>query len=175
MPNIESLFVTRLYHASLFDFAKSLKKLIIITRGDKGAISINGDQVVENDVEKNLNIEDLIDQTNEATKVIYIASPNNPTGTYLSRDKLVKLMNRISKNIVVVIDGAYVEYVQKDDYDKGNGWGHICIETPDVYKACEDLEKLGVNITRKPGPMKHGTRVIAVSYTHLTLPTKRIV
>ena len=50
---------------------------------------------------------------------------------------------------------------QKEDYDKGNGWGHICIETPDVYKACEDLTKLGVNITRKPGPMKHGTRVIA--------------
>ena len=50
---------------------------------------------------------------------------------------------------------------KKEDYDKGNGWGHVCIETPDVYKACEDLEKLGVNITRKPGPMKHGTRVIA--------------
>ncbi len=43
----------------VIDFAKSLKKLIIITRGDKGAISINGDQVVENDVEKNLNIKDL--------------------------------------------------------------------------------------------------------------------
>ena len=52
---------------------------------------------------------------------------------------------------------------QKDSYEKGNGWGHICIETPDVYKACEDLTKLGVNITRKPGPMKHGTRVIAFS------------
>ena len=50
---------------------------------------------------------------------------------------------------------------QKDDYDKGNGWGHVCIETPDVYKACEDLTAQGVNITRKPGPMKHGTRVIA--------------
>ena len=50
---------------------------------------------------------------------------------------------------------------QEVHYDKGNGWGHICIETPDVYKACEDLTKLGVNITRKPGPMKHGTRVIA--------------
>ena len=43
----------------VIDFAKSLKKLIIITRGDKGAISINGDQVVENDVEMNLNIKDL--------------------------------------------------------------------------------------------------------------------
>ena len=37
----------------------------------------------------------------------------------MSRDQLVKLMNSISKNIIVVIDGAYVEYVQKDDYDKG--------------------------------------------------------
>ena len=50
---------------------------------------------------------------------------------------------------------------QKENYDKGNGWGHVCIETPDVYKACEDLAAQGVNITRKPGPMKHGTRVIA--------------
>lgn len=46
-------------------------------------------------------------------------------------------------------------------YDKGNGWGHLCIETPDVYKACEDLAAQGVKITRPPGPMKHGTRVIA--------------
>lgn len=50
---------------------------------------------------------------------------------------------------------------QTEDYDKGNGWGHICIETPDVYKACEDLAAAGVNITRPPGPMKNGTRVIA--------------
>jgi len=47
------------------------------------------------------------------------------------------------------------------DYDKGDGWGHICIEAPDVYKACEDLAAQGVKITRPPGPMKHGTRVIA--------------
>ena len=50
---------------------------------------------------------------------------------------------------------------QKDNYNKGDGWGHICIETPDVYKACEDLAANGIKITRPPGPMKHGTRVIA--------------
>jgi len=50
---------------------------------------------------------------------------------------------------------------QKDNYSKGDGWGHICIETPDVYKACEDLAANGIKITRPPGPMKHGTRVIA--------------
>ena len=50
---------------------------------------------------------------------------------------------------------------ETEPYDKGSGWGHICIETPDVYKACEDLAAKGVNITRPPGPMKNGTRVIA--------------
>ncbi len=50
---------------------------------------------------------------------------------------------------------------QSEPYEKGNGWGHICIETPDVYKACEDLAAKGVNITRPAGPMKNGTRVIA--------------
>ena len=50
---------------------------------------------------------------------------------------------------------------QQENYNKGNGWGHICIETPDVYKACEELSAAGIKITRPPGPMKHGTRVIA--------------
>ena len=74
---------------------------------------------IQEDENFNLNIENLISQINEATKVIYIASPNNPTGTYLSRNHLVSLMNNIPKHIIVVIDGAYVEYVEKDDYDKG--------------------------------------------------------
>ena len=61
----------------------------------------------------NLNIKSIKDSITDSTKVIYIASPNNPTGTYLPRDQLVKLMQNISKNIIVVIDGAYVEYVEK--------------------------------------------------------------
>ncbi len=67
----------------------------------------------------NININNIIKSVTESTKVIYIASPNNPTGTYLSREKLIKLMQSISKNIIVVIDGAYVEYVEKADYEKG--------------------------------------------------------
>ncbi len=50
---------------------------------------------------------------------------------------------------------------QKESYDKGNGWGHVALEVPDVYKACEDLAAAGANITRPAGPMKNGTRVIA--------------
>ena len=50
---------------------------------------------------------------------------------------------------------------QKEPYEKGNGWGHICIETPNVHQACENLAAIGIKITRPPGPMKHGTRIIA--------------
>ena len=55
--------ITSLIEAKNFDdvinFSKQLNKLIIITRGEKGAIAINGDEVIENDIQKNLNIVDL--------------------------------------------------------------------------------------------------------------------
>lgn len=50
---------------------------------------------------------------------------------------------------------------QKEPYDKGNGWGHLAIEVPDVYKACDAVTNAGGTVTRPAGPMKHGTRVIA--------------
>ena len=43
----------------VIEFTKSLKKLVVITRGEKGAISINGSDIIENGIEKNLNIKDL--------------------------------------------------------------------------------------------------------------------
>ena len=43
----------------LINFGKNLKKLLVITRGEKGAISINGEEIVENGIEKNLNVTDL--------------------------------------------------------------------------------------------------------------------
>ena len=43
----------------VIEFGKNLKKMIVITRGEKGAISILGDEIVENNIEKNLDIKDL--------------------------------------------------------------------------------------------------------------------
>ena len=55
--------IISLIEAKNFDevikFSKQLNKLIVITRGEKGAVAINGDQVVENDIQKNLKIVDL--------------------------------------------------------------------------------------------------------------------
>ncbi len=46
-------------------------------------------------------------------------------------------------------------------YDLGNGYGHIALEVPDVYKACEDIRARGGKITREPGPMMHGNSILA--------------
>jgi lactoylglutathione lyase len=46
-------------------------------------------------------------------------------------------------------------------YTHGSGFGHLALGVPDIYGTCETLAKQGVKITRPPGPMKHGTTVIA--------------
>ena len=46
-------------------------------------------------------------------------------------------------------------------YDLGSGYGHIALGVPDVYATCAALREQGVKVTREPGPMKHGTTVIA--------------
>jgi lactoylglutathione lyase len=48
-----------------------------------------------------------------------------------------------------------------DDYELGTAYGHLAIGVPDVYKACEEIEKKGGLITRAPGPMKHSDTVLA--------------
>jgi lactoylglutathione lyase len=49
----------------------------------------------------------------------------------------------------------------KDHYDLGDAYGHIAIGVEDIYQICEGIKGQGGKITRDPGPMKHGTTVIA--------------
>lgn len=61
-------------------------------------------------------------------------------------------------------EGAALELTHNwgvDSYDIGNGYGHIAIEVPDAYAACEEIKRRGGTVTREAGPMKHGTTVIA--------------
>ncbi len=48
-----------------------------------------------------------------------------------------------------------------ENYDLGNGYGHMAFGVKDIYKTCEKIEELGGKVTRPPGPMKHGTTVLA--------------
>lgn len=49
----------------------------------------------------------------------------------------------------------------KHSYDLGNAFGHIALQTDDIKSTCEKVRNMGYKVTREPGPMKHGTTVIA--------------
>lgn len=55
----------------------------------------------------------------ERTKLVFVANPNNPTGTYVNASELEAFLSAVPESTVVVIDEAYVEYVQADDYPNG--------------------------------------------------------
>jgi histidinol-phosphate aminotransferase len=71
--------------------------------------------------EKNLkaDIDSLISAITPKTKMIFLANPNNPTGSYLTRAELEKFLNAVPKNILVVLDCAYEEFAQALDYPGG--------------------------------------------------------
>jgi len=50
---------------------------------------------------------------------------------------------------------------ETESYDLGNGYGHIALEVDDVYKACDAIRARGGVVTREPGPMKHGSTILA--------------
>lgn len=49
----------------------------------------------------------------------------------------------------------------KHSYNLGDAFGHIAIETDDIKASCEKVRSMGYKVVREPGPMKHGTTVIA--------------
>lgn len=58
------------------------------------------------------------------SRILFIANPNNPTGTWVDSKALRKLLENIPKHMVVVVDEAYFEYVQEEDYPNCIEWVH---------------------------------------------------
>jgi len=61
-------------------------------------------------------------------------------------------------------EGAVLELTHNWDtnsYELGSGYGHVALAVEDVYAACDRIRAKGGNITREPGPMKHGSSILA--------------
>lgn len=65
------------------------------------------------------NIDALIEAVTERTKILFIANPNNPTGSYLTQRELASLRRRLPDRVLLVVDGAYAECASAGDYDSG--------------------------------------------------------
>jgi len=61
-------------------------------------------------------VRDILKKVTRKTKIVFIANPNNPTGTYISKKDLLFLRKKLRSNILLVVDDAYFEYVKQKDY-----------------------------------------------------------
>ena len=71
--------------------------------------------------EKNfrISVDNILSKVNKKTKIVFLANPNNPTGTIISKNELLKLRKKLRSNILLVIDDAYFEYVKDKNYLSG--------------------------------------------------------
>ena len=71
--------------------------------------------------EKNykISVSEILKKVSKKTKIVFLANPNNPTGTYLEKSELLKLRKRLRSNILLVVDDAYVEYMKNKNYTPG--------------------------------------------------------
>jgi histidinol-phosphate aminotransferase len=67
------------------------------------------------------NVDEILSRVSAATRMVFLANPNNPTGTYLGVDEIKRLRAGLPPNVLLVLDAAYAEYVRAKDYEPGLG------------------------------------------------------
>ena len=66
-----------------------------------------------------VSVSEIIKKVSKKTKIVFLANPNNPTGTYLTKNELIELRKKLRDNILLVVDDAYAEYMENKDYKSG--------------------------------------------------------
>jgi histidinol-phosphate aminotransferase len=64
-------------------------------------------------------VDAILQAVSPRTKIVFLANPNNPTGTYVPFDEVKRLHKELPANVLLVLDAAYAEYVQRNDYESG--------------------------------------------------------
>src|SRR6266568_7878511 len=64
-------------------------------------------------------VDAILAAVSERTKVVFLANPNNPTGTYIAFDEVKRLHRALPPQVLLVLDAAYAEYVRRNDYEAG--------------------------------------------------------
>jgi histidinol-phosphate aminotransferase len=73
--------------------------------------------VVAPDKDYATDVDAILACVTERTRVVFVANPNNPTGTYVSKDEIARLHAGLRADILLVVDHAYAEYIDGDDDD----------------------------------------------------------
>jgi histidinol-phosphate aminotransferase len=66
-----------------------------------------------------VDVDAILAAVTKKTKMVFIANPGNPTGTYVPVSEIRRLQASLPKNVILVLDAAYAEYVRRNDYEAG--------------------------------------------------------
>ena len=75
--------------------------------------------VVAPEKDRTADVDAILERVTDRTKLVFLANPNNPTGTYLPFDEVRRLQAELPGHVVLVLDAAYAEYVRRNDYGAG--------------------------------------------------------
>jgi len=64
-------------------------------------------------------VNNILSRVTKKTKIVFIANPNNPTGTYIKKKEILRLRKKLRSDILLVVDDAYFEYLNFKDYENG--------------------------------------------------------
>ena len=82
-------------------------------------LAAGGVPVVAEEKNFTASVDEILARVSERTRIVFIANPNNPTGTYLPFDEVKRLHAALPPSVLLVLDGAYAEYVRRNDYSAG--------------------------------------------------------
>ena len=83
------------------------------------ALAAGATPVTARETDLRTDVDALLAAVTEHTKLVFVANPNNPTGSYINHTEMQRLRNGLPEQIILVIDGAYTEYVTHEDYRSG--------------------------------------------------------
>ncbi|RMF15668.1 MAG: histidinol-phosphate transaminase [Gammaproteobacteria bacterium] len=84
--------------------------------------AVNATPVIVPDLNYGHDLRAMLGAITERTRIIFVANPNNPTGTWLRHAELLAFLEQVPENVLVVLDEAYAEYVEEPDYPNGVHW-----------------------------------------------------
>lgn len=82
-------------------------------------LAAGGTPVVAKEKNFATDVDALLAAVTPKTRIVYLANPNNPTGTYIPFDEVKRLHAGLPANVLLVLDAAYAEYVRRNDYASG--------------------------------------------------------
>jgi histidinol-phosphate aminotransferase len=84
-----------------------------------GAQTVGATPVAAPERELTTDVDALLERVTHRTRLVFIANPNNPTGTYLGSGEMARLHAELPPSVVLAIDAAYAEFVNRNDYEAG--------------------------------------------------------